>query len=435
MPEPTEATGRHRWILVADSPFLPAQGGGEKENLGIVQAIARAGYLAALVIPTDADPEKYDRKDDLAGLRALVAPAPVLFIPRRRSLTAALVPWRPYVVGSRPPVPGLVHDLARLVPDATAVVITGYKPHHLGRTIADGLGLPSVIRMHNLEGHYHRALASAEHWPKSWALAVEAARVEVDERRLERAPWVSGLADISTTDRDVRAARARVPVKFVPTFALNTRPTATAEEEQVVPEPATVVFVGSLEVGTNTEALRWFSSQVWPKVVAQVPEARWQVVGRRPTEWVTEMVRLSPRTELHADVPDPGYYLRRATVAVNPAVSGSGVNIKLVEYLAVGAPVVSTTLGMQGVGLEPGEHLAVEDTAQGFADAVVGLLTDREEAREMGRRGQARAREILDVSRSVDQLVQLLGNVDRTGADRAGRRPGWRRVIRKGSTT
>lgn len=85
---------------------------------------------------------------------------------------------------------------------------------------------------------------------------------------------------------------------------------------------------------------------VWPLVKARVLSARLQVVGRGPTPAERTLVDKTGDAELHADIADPKSYLRQASVAVNPAVSGSGVNIKLVEYLSVGVPVVSTSRGM-----------------------------------------------------------------------------------------
>src|SRR6188508_572189 len=98
-----------RWIVVADSPFIPAQGGGEREHLGFLEAAIAADLVAALVVPVDTDPVGVGRADDLAAIRDLVAPAPVITVPRVRSpLRAGLSLRRPYVVGSRPASPDLL---------------------------------------------------------------------------------------------------------------------------------------------------------------------------------------------------------------------------------------------------------------------------------------------------------------------------------------
>ena len=79
--------------MVAGAPFVPAQDGGEREHLGFVEALLARGWLGGVVVPTDEHPDKLGRTDDLNGLRELVAPAPVLLTPRRRSLGAALRIW------------------------------------------------------------------------------------------------------------------------------------------------------------------------------------------------------------------------------------------------------------------------------------------------------------------------------------------------------
>lgn len=403
-----------RWVVVADVPFLPAHGGGEREHLGFVQAATARGLVAAVVVPADEDPDAHDREDDLPAIRALVAPAPVIVVPRRRSLRSAAT-RRPYVVASRPAPPDLVDRVRAEAPDADAVVIFHYKSSGIGEALARGLGVPTVLRQHNLEGPYHHALADAASVPKRWAMRGEAWRVDRDERRLERAPWLTAIADISTSDADVRRVRSRVPVAHVPTFALGNVNLADQPPWQRPSDPV-VTFLGALDVATNHDAVEWFAQNVWPQVLTAVPTARWRVVGRKPSEQVRSLVERTPQAELHADVPDPVEYLLVTSVAVNPAVSGSGVNIKLVEYLSVGVPVVSTTRGMAGIGLRDGHELLVADQGPAFAAAVIGLLTSASRAESLGASGKATADRILDVGVSMDTFASLLSNASRHAA-------------------
>jgi glycosyltransferase involved in cell wall biosynthesis len=396
-----------RLVVVAESPFLPAHGGGEREHLGFVEAAVAAGVVAALVLPSDPDPAAVGREDDLVAIRRLVEPAPVISVPRRRSVRRALSPRYPYVVASRPAPPGLVEQVRRAAPDADAVLVFAYKSHRIGRVLAEGLGLPVVLRCHNLEGRYHRALAAAAAPPRAWAVWLEALRVELDERLLERSSWLAGIADISAADAAVRERRARIPVGYVPSFALGTQQPTTGAARTPSPRP-TVLFLGALDVATNHDAIAWFAEHSWPLVRAAVPDCRWQVVGRRPTAQVRALVGRTPGAELCADVPEPASFLAAADVSVNPAVSGSGVNIKLVEYLAAGAPVVSTTRGSAGLGLTPGQDLLVADSPGEFAAAIEDLLTGRRDGAQLGAAGQASARQILDTRASLSRLLAML---------------------------
>ena len=409
LPVKTPNNAPHRWIIVADSPFIPARGGGEREHLGFVELAVEAGLVSALVVPTDDDPEAVGREDDLDALRALVFPAPLITVPRARSHLRALISPLPYVVASRPAPSDLVERVGVAAPDADAVVVFTYKSHEIGRVLAEGLNLPAVLRQHNLEGPYHHALAAAAKPPTSWLVGAEARRIDADERRLEHSAWLRGIADISSSDAELRRRRSRVPVVHVPPFALGNA-TAAPPEPWTPTGSLTAVFLGALDVSTNHDAIRFFAEQVWPLVRKAVPQARWSVVGRRPTDAVRALLVATPGAELHADVADPRTYLRQAAVAVNPAVSGSGVNIKLVEYLATGVPVVSTERGMAGLQLTPGQDLLVADEPGAFADSVATLISRPTAAQTIGATGRSTALELMDGRAGLDKVGLLLSS-------------------------
>lgn len=402
----SEIFGTRRWIVVADSPFLPANNGGAREHLGFIRAVLAAGLLGVLVVPSDGGRTARRRGDDLAGLRALAAPAVVLLTPRRRYLRGALHPRLPYVVASRPAPRDLVARLKESVPDADAVIIDSYKSHEIGRVLATGLALPAVLRQHNLEADYHKALADGSRGVRATATSLESVRIRRDERRLEQASWLSGIADISVSDARVRAARALVPVRYVPPFAFG-RQEAVGRPPRAPSRPM-VIFLGALDISTNREAVEWFAGQVWPLVAARVAAATWQLVGRRPSAQLRQLVDSTPGLELHGDVARPEDYLATASVAVNPCVSGSGVNIKLLEYLTSGVPVVSTTRGVQGLAVVAGRDLMIEDDPVAFAARVVELLTQPERAEAVGRAGRDLADRLGDTTSSLQTLQSML---------------------------
>ena len=404
---PDDRPTPRRWVVVAESPFIPSDGGTEREHFGFLEAATAAGLVSAVVVPVDPDLKAVNRQDDLPAIERLISPARLIVVPRRRGLWRALT-WRlPYVVASRPAPSDLVDKIRAAAPDADGVVVFAYKSHELGRVIAEGLGLPAIVRFHNLEGTYYRALADSASPPRSWAIRMEAARIDADERRLERSGWLRAIVDISASDATIRGSRSRVPVEHLPSFALGGLQGAGQPNREPSEIPS-VVFLGSLDVATNQDSLAWFADRVWPRVRAKRPEARWLVVGRRPTTAVRELVHSLSGAELHADVPDPSVFLRQAHLAVNPAVSGSGVNIKLIDYLAAGVPVVSTQRGMSGLGLAAGRDLVVADEPETFASEVLSLLADHGAAERLGSTGRQTALSILDVETSLRRMGTLL---------------------------
>jgi polysaccharide biosynthesis protein PslH len=395
-----------RWIVVADSPFLPAHGGGEREHLGFVRAAARSGRLALLVVPGA-------EESDVLAYQQELGDVPIVVTARRTTPLMLLHPTKPYVVASRPAPRWLVPRVAALAPDATGVVVFSYKSREIGETLARGLDLPAVMRQHNREGAYHRSLAGGTPGPRGLVLAWEAVRIERDEKRLGHADWLAGTADISLADAEWRRGTGAHSVVHVPPFALDLGPStavSSPDREGAADGVPHVLFLGALDVATNTDAVGWFLDTVWPRVTERHATAVLDVVGRGPSEALRERLAREPRVQLAADVPDVRPYLAAADVAVNPAVSGSGVNIKVIEYMDAAIPLVSTSLATRGLPLTSGVDLEVHDDEAGFADAVVRLLTDPESARKLAAQGQAHIREILDADANLDRIAELLGS-------------------------
>lgn len=380
---------------MADSDFIPTRGGGEREHLGFVRVARRTDRIAALVIPTDI------RSFDPTVYRSEIGDAPLLPIARRKGLWRLLHPRYPFVVASRPLPKALADRLRELAPDATGVLTLSYKSRLIGLGLAQRLDLPMVVRYQNREGDYHRDLAVGSRGLRRWVMAWEGWRVTRDERAFDRSPHVTAVADISADDARARTLEGARRVVHVPPFTIDIDREPLRRSAQ---GGRRVLFLGALDVVTNQEALRWFVDRVWPTVRAQVPAATFDVVGSRPSAEVRELVAAVPGVDLHADVPDIAPFLARADVAVNPAVIGSGVNIKLVDYLQAGTPVVSTTLATRGLPLRPGRDLRVEDDADDFARAVIALLTDPAGAERMAVDGRERLLTVLDPVRNLERI-------------------------------
>ena len=152
-----------------------------------------------------------------------------------------------------------------------------------------------------------------------------------------------------------------------------------------------------------------------------MPDARLDIVGRDPGPALT---RLDGREGIavHGSVPSMAPYFEAAHVVVAPILTGAGIRVKIIEALAAGRPVVSTSLGHEGLGLEPGRHLLVEDQPERFAAAVADLLADPDRRAALAREGRARAERDFDWRTLGRRLESMLtGAVDRdrpaVGAD------------------
>ena len=148
---------------------------------------------------------------------------------------------------------------------------------------------------------------------------------------------------------------------------------------------ATVAFVASMGWAPNVDAALWLGREIWPEVVARVPQARHLLVGRDPAPAVRALA--AERVEVTGTVADVRPFLARARVVVAPLRAGGGTRLKIMEALDVGRPVVATSLGCEGMEDLVGQGVLVADTAVDQAEAIVGLLLDQPRARALGRAG------------------------------------------------
>ncbi len=151
-------------------------------------------------------------------------------------------------------------------------------------------------------------------------------------------------------------------------------------------EPERLVFLGSMDYGPNVEAVRTFVRAILPRLLRARPTLRLEIVGADPLPEVRALAGAS--VQLTGRVENVQPYLQRASALVVPLRIGGGTRLKIVEALALGTPVVSTTIGAQGLGLENGRHLLLADGEEEFAAATLRILADPLEGARMGERGR-----------------------------------------------
>lgn len=136
----------------------------------------------------------------------------------------------------------------------------------------------------------------------------------------------------------------------------------------------TVIFMGSMDWYANIDAVGWFADAVWPRIRAKVPGVKFIIVGRQPPPAICALASESAQIEVTGTVPDVRPFLRSAQAMVVPLRIGGGTRLKIFEAMAAEVPVVSTTIGAEGLQVVHGRHALIADEAMDFADAVVSLL-------------------------------------------------------------
>jgi glycosyltransferase involved in cell wall biosynthesis len=136
-----------------------------------------------------------------------------------------------------------------------------------------------------------------------------------------------------------------------------------------------LVFVGSMHYLPNVDAAVFFVEQVLPRIAREIPDVTFTIVGSRPTMAVRRLTA-NPRVRVTGAVEDVRPYYAAAAATVIPLRIAGGVRMKILEAMALAMPIVSTTIGAEGLGLQGGRELLLADDAQGLADAAVRILRD-----------------------------------------------------------
>lgn len=135
-----------------------------------------------------------------------------------------------------------------------------------------------------------------------------------------------------------------------------------------------LLFCGRLDQLANKGAITYFFKSIWPELSEREKNLEIDVVGKNPPSWLVELSQRNPRVHVPGFVDDVRPYFNKATVFVCPITDGGGTRLKILDALAMGMPVVSTTFAASGLSLRHGKHLLLADTPADFMNAIVQLL-------------------------------------------------------------
>lgn len=176
----------------------------------------------------------------------------------------------------------------------------------------------------------------------------------------------------------------------------------------------TVLFVGMLDYTPNVDGLKWFIREVWPKILQHDGDIQFIIVGKGRKSTLIPLED-APRIQIRSNVPEVYSYYAQAAVAVVPIWIAGGTRIKILEAALLGRPVVSTTIGAEGLGLRHMEHALIADSPQDMADAVISILRNPDLARKLAEAGYNFVKNNFD----PDRIFEKIRNVFQEGETRA----------------
>jgi polysaccharide biosynthesis protein PslH len=367
--------------VIPQNPVLPLDNGARIRNFHLFRALAARHRVSLLLTEPPPDAQLAELAD--AGMEPIRLPKPLARGRAYRSYIGSLARRAPvdFAVQTNPTVRRWLRENVEEID----VVIAG----SIGPTLSvpPDLGRPLVVDTHNVE------------WARR---ASELAADSEGAHRLRRRLMGAGTAAF---ERRVLLSSARVYVCSADEEAM----LHAAGIDRVVvvpngvdvegirpgPEPpagGVVLFPGDLGYAPNIRGARWMADEIALALRRRGEPHRLVIAGRNaPDELRAQMA--AAKIEVRSPVADMGEVLAEASVVLVPLLSGGGTRLKILEAFGAGRPVVSTTLGAEGIEAEPGRHLLIADTAEGLADAVVGLLRDPARRRALAHEARRLAEE------------------------------------------
>ncbi len=219
----------------------------------------------------------------------------------------------------------------------------------------------------------------------------EAKKLEAYERTtcqmFDRVVWV--------TEADRKAVR---PVRDLPNGHDRTIPIATDPREQPPierPQPFRVTFLGGMHWPPNAQGIEWFADFIWPTVAAAVPSAVLTIAGKKPPRRLLKLSK-TPRTEVMGYVPNLTKLLSETAVFIVPLRAGAGMRVKILDAWCWRLPVVSTTIGAEGMESHSGDNLLLADDEESFAHCVIAVLRNPHLANRLCENGRTTVEEFYD---------------------------------------
>jgi sugar transferase (PEP-CTERM/EpsH1 system associated) len=389
-------------MLCGEIPF-PPHGGSRMRVYQFLRALAGRHAITLLAYShTDDDCASTEALKQWCRVQAVrwQEPEPLARMRSDSPLAAWLAYWRALLLDTDPFVAQYFRTAAmtKLVRDLLAR--DAFDLIHVEDTammalLPEQVRAPIVLSIENVE-YWREARAK----PAGVAQKIELAKVRRFERRAFQRAAVNGPTshlEAGYIEKLYPKARVRVIANGVDTLSFT-----PAESKATHP---TLVFSGTLSYAPNADGVQWFVSEVFPIIRGRLPAVCLQIVGREPSDAIRALA--DEHVSIAGDVPDVRPYLRSAWVSVVPIREGGGTRLKILEAMACALPVVSTTVGAEGLAVTHGQEILIADDVQSFSQQVIRLLCDASLQRALGSAGRALVEKEYDWRSITDTLEQV----------------------------
>ncbi|MCF6311081.1 MAG: glycosyltransferase family 4 protein [Verrucomicrobiales bacterium] len=273
------------------------------------------------------------------------------------------------------------------------------------RAIHSQLKTPTVLFQHNIESQIWKRLATSKRNVISQAyFSLQYRRMFRWERKLSL--LFDGIITVSQNDADFckEAYHLNNIIGAVPT---GVNIVFFSPKETAAPKPARIAFLGSMDWMPNIECVQYFVAKVLPLIHTVQPELSFYVIGRNPAPVICELTKNHRSVELTGTVDDIRPHLQSCNLMIVPLHAGGGTRIKIFEAMAMGIPVVSTTIGAEGLPVTHGKDILIANRDQDLADACLQLLQNPDLAKKIAIAGREKVEQDHSWHAVSEQFIKL----------------------------
>lgn len=401
-PAGARPAGRARILVVANRLPYPLDDGWKRRTFHLVKALAERRPVTVASLHEGPD-EHVHALEALIGHGARVQTVRPFRWRGPLSIALGLATPLPYHVWRQRSraLDALVRDIVARERPAVGLATLAHLYSYLRHLPP---GATRVVDTHNIDSLVLRRYADAM-WRGPRAIyarmtARKLARHEHDVFAAADLVWVCSDEERTLLDGST-ARRVEVVPNGVDAFG-----EFAARDVPVVPDR--ILFFGKLDYHPNSDAVRWFLDEILPAIRARRPQVEFLVVGPGADADLRAHVERTSSATLMGWVPELADLVASAAVVVVPLRAGGGTRLKILEALSLGRPLVSTTVGAEGLDLVSGRDLRLADPPAEFAAQVIALLDDPDAARSLGRAGRAAVRAHYDWSTIGDRMARML---------------------------
>lgn len=223
-----------------------------------------------------------------------------------------------------------------------------------------------VLRIHNVEHQIWNRVAKNETNPFR-RLAIKSLANQLERYECALGNKLDGFVTISQPDFDFfEKSYRQVPGAVVP-FGVNLDD--YPENENYIPSENPELFhVGSMNWMPNIEGIIWFLDEVWPLIVDKFPQISFTIAGRSIPKEISQ--RADTNVIIAGEVPSASDFMLEKDIMVVPLLSGSGIRVKIIEGMALGKTIITTSIGAEGLDVEDGKNILIANTPEEFVSAV-----------------------------------------------------------------